>query len=133
LRSAAAAGDALPDYAALPGTRSEADAIAALFRRAGLGRADLLAGAEATEGRLRAALPGHRYLHLGTHGYFAPPQLKAAGSFDLAALNPETAGQLGREEVQGLYPGLLSALVWAGAHARRRTPPPARSRSARGC
>ena len=26
----------------------------------------------------RRAAPGHRYLHLATHGYFAPPELRSA-------------------------------------------------------
>jgi CHAT domain-containing protein len=57
-------GGALRD---LPGTRQEIQAIARLFADAG-GPATVLAGDEATIGRLEAEIEGKRFIHLATHG-----------------------------------------------------------------
>ncbi len=53
-------------WPALPGTRAEASGVAKRFR------GELLGGADATAGRLRASLPGKTHLHLATHGYAEP-------------------------------------------------------------
>src|SRR5262249_38632030 len=114
-RAAPAVGHAWP---ALPGTRAEADAVAALFRRASGAEAEVLTGPRATKDRLRAAIGGHRYLHLATHGYVPAPGIKSALA---PPRDPKTAlgswEALGRSEASGLYPGLLAGLVWAGAAA----------------
>jgi CHAT domain-containing protein len=55
----------------------------------------------ATETAFREQAPGHRWLHVATHGFFAPPSLRSA----LAA-----GGERGR------HPGLLSGLALAGAN-----------------
>src|SRR5262249_44669945 len=106
----------------LPSTRAEADAVAALFARVGQADPTVISGRQATKDAVRAALPGHRYVHLATHGYFAPPKLKAAGAFDADALTLETAGRLGSAALPGFYPGLLSGLVWAGANTPPKDP-----------
>jgi len=49
----------------LPGTAREADAVRAAFAPAPVAT---LTGAEATEARLRAALPRARFVHIATHG-----------------------------------------------------------------
>jgi CHAT domain-containing protein/tetratricopeptide (TPR) repeat protein len=114
-RAAPAAGHG---WRALPGTRAQADAVAALFRRATRAEAEVLTGPQATKDRLRAALGGRRYLHLATHGYFADPKFKSAlapPQDSKTALGSWEA--LGRSEATGLYPGLLAGLVGAGANA----------------
>jgi CHAT domain-containing protein/tetratricopeptide (TPR) repeat protein len=101
----------------LPGTVAEANAVVSLFRaREPQADALVLDGPKATKERLRAAMPGHRYLHLATHGYFAPPELKSALTppDDDARGLPAFEG-MGRREAAGWYPGLLSGLVCAGA------------------
>jgi CHAT domain-containing protein len=61
-------------------------------------------------------------LHLATHGYFSPPNIASALE------PPQTASLgvswlvLGRDDVAGLHPGLLSGLVCAGANAPPRDP-----------
>jgi CHAT domain-containing protein len=102
-------------FARLPGTKQEAEAIVSLYSKRHAPRVELLEGPAATKDRLRAALPGHRYLHLATHGYFAPPELKSG-------LVPEDRNTglplfeaMGRREASGWYPGLLSGLVCSGA------------------
>jgi tetratricopeptide (TPR) repeat protein len=106
----AASGPA-PGYAALPGTGPEAEAIVALFRDAHPGApAEVVSGPRASKDRLRVAMAGRRYLHLATHGYFAPPAPRTApGSRDDAS-----AWGVRPPDAIGLYPALRSGLVWAG-------------------
>jgi CHAT domain-containing protein len=62
--------------------------------------------------------PKHRYLHLATHGYFAPPELRSAlGPADKKTLigGIDTLGGMG---VVGCHPGLLSGIALAGANIR---------------
>jgi CHAT domain-containing protein len=82
----------------------------------------LLSGPRATKERVRASLAHKRYLHLATHGYFASPEFRSA-------LVPEDTGAplhslegMDRSEVRGLYPGLLSGLIFAGANRPPRDP-----------
>ncbi len=89
---AATAAPRLRAWSPLPGTALETAAIRAAF---GAGRVDVLSGAAAREPAVRAALPGHRYLHLATHGFadrsgdrlaaglvLAPPPAPGADSDD---------------------------------------------------
>lgn len=72
-----------------------------------------LSQAQATEDRFRVEAPRHAVVHLVTHGYFAPQQLKSA----LAPENrAERAFGLAEQRVSGYPPGLLSGLVLAGAN-----------------
>ena len=71
-RAAAFVGNTTVNFPPLPGTLPEANDIADLFRRAGGSSTKLLSGREATKEAIRAGLHGHRYIHLATHGYFAP-------------------------------------------------------------
>ena len=80
-------------------------------------RATLLRGGKATEEALRQMAGKYRYLHLATHGYFAPPELRSAlGPSDPAA-RPRT-DLFGVRGVAGFHPGLLSGLALAGANVR---------------
>ena len=65
-----------------------------------------------------ARWPGNiAILHLATHGYFAPPELRSAlGPSDPAA-RPGT-DLFGARGVAGFHPGLLSGLALAGANVR---------------
>ena len=103
-------------YSPLPATGAEANAAADLFSRTYHVRADILVGSHATKEALSRSLPRHRYLHLATHGYFAPPSVKSAASSDPTGLTIGTAGRLDRADIEGFYPGLLSGLAWAGAN-----------------
>jgi len=103
---------------ALPGTLVEAEDILKLFGDESPegGKVVLLTGSQATKGRVRTSLAGKRFLHLATHGYFASPEFASA-------LIPEDTGAslhslegMDRSEVRGLYPGLLSGLIFAGAN-----------------
>lgn len=72
----------------LPGAAAEVEAMRKVWGRR---RVDVLAGGEATEDALREHLPGHRILHLATHGILldATPResyLVLAGEGDAARL-----------------------------------------------
>src|SRR5262249_18897067 len=82
----------------------------------GSARVERLSGREATKDRLSADLVGKRYLHLATHGYFAPPEIKSALVPDDPKTTLASYEGMGRREVSGFYPVLLSGLVWASAN-----------------
>ena len=112
-------------FAPLDGTGPEARAVAARAGAAGLGATALL-GAGATEAAVRrlaqpaAGRPGAGVLHLATHGYFAPPDLRSLlAPRDLGA--DETTGLMQTErDLAGYAPGLLSGLALAGANRAGR-------------
>ena len=108
----------LPDFPKLPATGDEIAAIGRYFKHHFRGaQSDELSGEVATEAALREAASTHRFLHLATHGYFAPPELRSAlGSSDAAA-RPGT-DLFGARGVAGFHPGLLSGLALAGANVR---------------
>ncbi|NQU50251.1 MAG: CHAT domain-containing protein [Planctomycetes bacterium] len=74
----------------------------------------VIEGKAATEESIRAELPGNRYIHIATHGYFEPDHLP---SLLLDAEEKHAKAKIG-EQVQavGLLPGLLSGLVFAGVN-----------------
>jgi CHAT domain-containing protein len=64
-------------------------------------------------------MAGQRFLHLATHGYFAPPELKSALAppDDAEAVRSLWSWEaMGQREATGWFPELLSGLVWAGAN-----------------
>jgi CHAT domain-containing protein/tetratricopeptide (TPR) repeat protein len=114
-RTAARARDGVA-FEPLPGAAREAEAVRRLFTASfEKGESRLLQQAEANEAALRAAAPACRYLHLATHGYFAPPVLRSAAS-------PDKQSDDGRlrydfvDEVAGFNPSLMSGLAMAGAN-----------------
>jgi len=124
-RAGAFGGDRLK-VTPLPGTRQESDEVSQLFRAIGPGRSGAgevrISGSQATKPQVRAAMPEKAYLHLATHGYFATPQYASAlapGALKVAA---RSADGTDHSEVHGLYPGLLSGLVWAGANQPETDP-----------
>lgn len=104
---------ALPDWAPVKGSRTEALAIQDTFQgcypRA---TARFLRQQQPTVSEVRQDLPKYRYVHFATHGFFAPPQLRSA-----LAVSPARSGDVLFESQAGGYPpGLLSGLVLAGAN-----------------
>ncbi len=77
---------------------------------------DQLDGKGATEEAVRAALPGHRYLHLATHGYFEPDELPSLMADGEAKCRQQALGE--ERRAVGLLPGLLSGLVLAGVNGQ---------------
>jgi CHAT domain-containing protein/Tfp pilus assembly protein PilF len=69
---------------------------------------------EATESAFRSEAPRHRWLHLATHGFFAPPKLKSAlTSYDRG---PGGSESIARTASAGVDPNLLSGIALAGAN-----------------
>lgn len=64
----------------------------------------------------RNCAANHRYLHLATHGYFAPDALKSALKPTASAASSAERGA--EIDVSGYHPGLLSGLALAGASVR---------------
>jgi CHAT domain-containing protein len=94
----------------LPGTRFEIEAISALFSAGHLGsQGRTLRGSAATEGAFRAALPGSRFVHLATHGYFDSLPVSPSAHFDS---NYYRSPQF----LASHSPGLFAGLVFAGAN-----------------
>lgn len=98
-------------FAPLPASAAEIEGIAALYR-ARTGRDDsivALRGELATPEALAAAAPRARFLHVATHGFFAPDSV--------ASLEPAGGSDDFAREVQGLSPRVLCGLALAGANA----------------
>ena len=77
------------------------------------GKSKILRGGGATETAFRQAARHYRTLHVATHGFFAPPEVKSA--LDRVATG-DTMVRTGTATISGLHPGLLSGLVLAGAN-----------------
>ena len=76
----------------------------------------LLAHSAATEKTLKQALPGHRYVHVATHGFFQPAAAPSMWEEVQGEDGVEPRMRTQASAVVGLFPGLLSGLVCAGAN-----------------
>jgi CHAT domain-containing protein len=79
------------------------------------GKVRPLRGDSATESAFRKEASQHRWLHLATHGFFAPPEVASA----LAPTKEDRArgfGEFGRKGIAGSHPGLLSGIAFSGAN-----------------
>jgi CHAT domain-containing protein/Tfp pilus assembly protein PilF len=120
-RSAAVSARAgfLPEFKPLGATGDEVASIGRYFRNHYPGADQLeLSGKQATEEAFRREAPRHRYLHLATHGYFAPQELRSALGPDDAKRSQIGIDPLGGAGVAGWHPGLLSGIALAGANVR---------------
>jgi CHAT domain-containing protein len=108
-------------FAPLPGTALELDAVVAAFRRSqGGAPVTQIRGAAATEAALRLESSARPYLHLATHGYFAPPHLVSALSRPARDVDLTVRRLDDRHTLVGHHPGLLSGLALAGANKDTR-------------
>lgn len=106
-------------FTPLPGTRGELAAIEKMYRDIfGQEGLSTLEKARAGKSSFLAEAPRHRYLHVATHGFFAPPSLRSA--FTARADQSPLLGSPGFDDESpqplGYYPGLLSGLAFAGAN-----------------
>jgi hypothetical protein len=98
-------------------TRYEAEATANIFEEAFELEADLLLGKDTTKAALFESATGKRYLHLATHGWFAPESVRSTE--DAQAEGHGFAGMGIEERVSGLAPMTLCGLALAGANNGR--------------
>ncbi|NQU49718.1 MAG: CHAT domain-containing protein [Planctomycetes bacterium] len=104
-------------WSSLPATREELQFLRDLhgFVLEWKSSLTVIEGKAATEERIRVEMPGKRYVHIATHGYFEPDHLP---SLLLDAKEGQSETQLGEQiHAVGLLPGLLSGLVLAGVNA----------------
>lgn len=96
-------------------------ALAHLYRKTFKQRPnrELLTG-EATEGALREAAPGKDYIHLATHGFFAPAGLRSALAPEEGPAQWPADGAderfSGASQLSVTHAGLLSGVALAGAN-----------------
>jgi CHAT domain-containing protein/Tfp pilus assembly protein PilF len=96
-------------FAQLEGTRGEILAVRDSFeKRFRKGRATLLREDEATKAAFRREASEHRWIHVATHGFFAPPEIQSA-------IDSAKTG-FGKDGLVGFHPGLLSGVALAGAN-----------------
>jgi len=109
---------AMPDrFQKLLQARYEAEATADLFEEAFEIEPTLLTKKKTTKAALFESAPGKRYLHLATHGWFAPESVR---STEDAQPTGTGAARMGIEErVSGLAPMTLCGLALAGANRGR--------------
>jgi CHAT domain-containing protein len=109
-------------FAPLPATTEEVRHIAALWRQGAEseGRTLLLGGDSASESVFKSLAPGHRVLHLATHGFFLDrdcvPSILSTTS-TTATVNRSTAAAASARLLEE-SPLLRSGLVLAGANRR---------------
>jgi tetratricopeptide (TPR) repeat protein/CHAT domain-containing protein len=103
-------------FAELPGSVTELATIEESFEQSfPKGKLHSLRRDKATESAFRAEAPACRWLHLATHGFFAPPNLASALAPQPKGNDP---GEFARQGVSGSHPGLLSGVALSGANTR---------------
>ena len=104
----------------LPGTQEEIAAIKERYQtHFGDAGITVLQAAQATKRAFWVEAAGHRFIHVATHGFFAPDSQQSALAANLQE-HEAWGGFSGMKEVHGLHPGLLSGLVLAGANRGRQ-------------
>jgi len=94
----------------LPWSGYELAEVSSIWQHANGGPATLLAGAGASEAIFKARAPGHRVLHVATHGFFLTGPCDA--SFNWQQLEFTDAG------ITNAHPLLLSGFAMAGSNQR---------------
>jgi CHAT domain-containing protein len=106
-------------FAPLPGTGREIKAIADLHARqptTNIASFVDLRGTQATEAALRSQAPHCRWLHLATHGYFAPDRFRSTHQKEPKPGDSLLRRFAAHQDISGFLPGLLSGVVLAGAN-----------------
>jgi len=107
-------------WARLPYTALEVDTLARLFNKRGrLDSTTRLTGVKATEEAVVRELSAHAWVHIATHGFFQPEG--ATSMWDSALSSSPVEESAGQAGLAGLFPGLLSGLVLAGANEPAET------------
>ena len=102
-------------FTRLPHTLSEMESLQGMFLKTfPSGRAVRLEKQDATESSVRKMAHRFRWLHLATHGFFAPPEVCSS-----VAMEPtDRKGSLfAQESIIHFHPGILSGLALTGANS----------------
>ncbi len=105
-------------FTPLPDSRAEARTVEALFTStfADEGTALLLDGRAATKSAFCTELGTARFLHLATHGYFAPESVPSMRDATAAEAGPSGKAEASGGSVRGFSPMVLCGLALAGAN-----------------
>jgi CHAT domain-containing protein len=117
-------------FPSLANARAELLSVSDSFSRSFDQKAKEYRGKQATEAALRQHAPGNRYIHLVTHGFFAPESVRSILDRHVATRQGPEEGNyfslermtyaLGKRSVHrtvaGFHPGLLSGIALAGAN-----------------
>ncbi len=116
----AARGGQWQAFGALPGTAAEIDTIESLIRTHHVAtQTTILRGGMASEAAFTRNAPGNRYLHIATHGFFAPETVQNAMTASAKSTDRMLADSESRApKLVGQHPDLLSGLVFAGANRK---------------
>jgi CHAT domain-containing protein/tetratricopeptide (TPR) repeat protein len=100
-------------FGPLPGTAAETESLHDQFVRSfPRGSATLLQSADATEANFWREAPRHRWLHVATHGFFAPANIKTA----LATQHRMDANASPQDGVSIFHRDYLNGLALSGAN-----------------
>lgn len=102
------------DWQRLIGTKGEIANVAVIFEESLDGTTEILTRSEATKAALFESVPGARFVHLATHGWFAPESVLSA-----ADLTDSDHRRGVARTVRGLVPMALCGLCLAGANQGR--------------
>jgi CHAT domain-containing protein len=102
-------------FTALPGARTEAESISALFASVFERQAGMLTQSAGTKAALHDSAPEARFLHLATHGWFASEVFRSQLD-SLAEQGARSAFQRAEETLTGFAPETLCGLALASAN-----------------
>jgi CHAT domain-containing protein/tetratricopeptide (TPR) repeat protein len=113
------------NFQPLTGTLQEAREVAKLWSSGQRGPLEMLLEGNATERTLKRSAPGHRILHLATHGFFLGADCLTGTSGNLRAVGAVVTGPALKSDVMQVRRELppLSGLALAGANHRNQASP----------
>jgi CHAT domain-containing protein/tetratricopeptide (TPR) repeat protein len=116
-RHRAPRGDAVLKFEFLSGSRGEVATIKYLYgKKWGQMGLTSLDAAGASEEAFRKQAPRHLYLHVATHGFFAPESVKSALSRQTREMAAGATRLVSSQSIARYHPNLLSGLAFAGAN-----------------
>lgn len=116
-RDAEGMNGAAAAFAPLPNTVVETATIAELFRRTFDREPTIVSGAEASKMTFADAVAGAQFIHVATHGWFAPDAIRSQQESMAGSANETVARiETDRRRAHGLAPGVACGLAFAGAN-----------------
>ncbi|MEK6247718.1 MAG: CHAT domain-containing protein, partial [Planctomycetales bacterium] len=117
VRRAAPRGQDNLKFTPLPGTAKEVELIGTSFKEIfPASSSRILRQAEASEDMFRRLARHNQFIHIATHGFFAPAKIQSAFTGG-GILNRQIGIGDAAKNITGWHPGLLSGLALAGANS----------------